>query len=221
MPALNEEQAIGGVIRALQAEGFARIIVADNGSSDRTREIARAAGATVVDQARRGYGAACLAGIAAVQGTGPDTIVAFIDADGSDDARDLQALIAPLCDDRADLVIGSRTLGAHERGALPRHAQFGNALATWLIRARTGYRYSDLGPMRALRLGTLRQLAMQDLDFGWTVEMQMKAARLRLRVLEVPVRYRRRIGQSKISGTLLGSARAGIKILLTIARHGR
>lgn len=221
MPALNEEQAIGGVLRSLKEEGFSRIIVADNGSSDRTRAIAEQAGATVVYQARRGYGAACLAGIAALQATGDDTIVAFIDADGSDDVRDLRSLIEPLRDGRADLVIGSRTLGARERGALPRHAQLGNALATWLIRLRTGYTYSDLGPMRALHLPALQQLAMQDLDFGWTVEMQLKAALHRLRVVEVPVRYRRRIGRSKISGTLVGSARAGVKILQTIAHHGR
>jgi glycosyltransferase involved in cell wall biosynthesis len=219
MPALNEERAIAGVIRAISAQGFGRIIVADNGSTDRTPELAQAEGALVVREERRGYGAACLAGIAALE-AGNDDIVAFIDADGSDDPADLHAVVTPLLQDRADFVIGSRTLGRREQGALAPHARFGNALATTLIRMRTGACYTDLGPLRALRFGTLADLAMRDADYGWTVEMQLKAATKRLRIREVPVRYRKRIGQSKISGTLLGSVRAGVKILTTIIRHG-
>ena len=219
IPALDEETAIESVIHSLQQLGFTDLLVIDNGSGDRTAELAASAGARVVREARRGYGAACLAGIAALDAAEND-VVAFMDADGSDDARDLIAVIEPLLTGTADLVIGSRTRGERQPGALPAHARFGNLLATQLIRIKTGYRFSDLGPMRALRLRTLRQLQMRDMDFGWTVEMQLKAARAGLRIVEVPASYRRRIGRSKITGTVSGSVRAGIKILSTIARHG-
>lgn len=221
IPALNEEQSIAGVIGALRAAGFERIIVVDNGSGDRTAQFAEAAGARVVREGARGYGAACQAGIAALADAADSDVVAFMDADGSDDARDLHHVIAPLLAGTADLVIGSRTRGVRERGALPAHARAGNRLASWLIELRTGHRFGDPGPMRALRYGTLERLGMKDRDFGWTIEMQLKAARARLRIVEVPVSYRRRIGQSKISGTVSGSVRAGAKILLTIARNGR
>ncbi|MGQ0563267.1 MAG: glycosyltransferase family 2 protein [Gemmatimonadota bacterium] len=220
IPALDEEAAIGGVIRSLRAAGFERLVVVDNGSRDGTSTIALASGARVVREPRRGYGAACLAGMAALEPAGGGDIVAFVDGDGSDDVAGLHAIIAPLLADEADLVLGSRTNGVRERGALPAHARFGNRLAGWLIRLRTGYRFSDLGPMRALHYATLVALDMRDRDYGWTVEMQLKAARARLRVAEVPVRYRRRIGRSKISGTVRGSVQAGVKILKTIARHG-
>ncbi|MGQ0813670.1 MAG: glycosyltransferase family 2 protein [Gemmatimonadota bacterium] len=221
VPALDEEAAIVSVIRSLKAAGFEHIVVVDNGSRDRTAQLAVREGACVVSEPARGYGAACLAGMAALGSCAGTDIVAFIDADGSDDARDLHLLLAPLQMNQADLVLGSRTSGVRERGALPAHARVGNSLASWLIKLRTGYRFTDLGPMRALRYTTLMNLGMKDRNFGWTVEMQLKATRKRLRVVEVPVSYRRRVGQSKISGTVSGSVRAGLKILATIARHGR
>jgi glycosyltransferase involved in cell wall biosynthesis len=221
IPALDEEAAIAAVLRSLRQAGFAELVVVDNGSRDRTALLAEIEGARVVHEARRGYGAACLAGMAALDGAGGDDVVAFVDADGSDDARDLGAVIRPLLSGTADLVIGSRTRGVRESGALPPHARLGNRIATRLIRLRTGHSFTDLGPMRALRYATLLGLAMRDRDFGWTVEMQIKAVRSGLRIVEVPVRYRRRIGQSKITGTVLGSMRAGLKILFTIAKYGR
>lgn len=219
IPALDEEAAIAGVLRGLRAAGFDRIVVVDNGSRDRTACIARAEGAQVVVEPMRGYGAACLAGIAALAPAAGQDIVAFIDADGSDDAEDLRRLVQLVARDEADLALGCRVTGEREPGALPAHARFGNALAGWLIRLRTGYRYRDLGPLRALRYSTLMGLGMKDRNYGWTVEMQLKAARAGLCVRELPVRYHKRVGRSKISGTIAGSARAGAKILLTIARH--
>ncbi len=178
--------------------------------------MAREGGARVVHEPRRGYGSACLAGIAALDR--PD-IVVFLDGDASDDPSDLPALLAPLLRDDADLVIGSRTLGARERGALLPQAIVGNWIATRLIAAFWGVRFTDLGPFRAIRAEALRRLDMRDRDFGWTVEMQVKAARAGLRCTEVPVRYRQRVGRSKITGTLAGTLRASHKILFTIARE--
>jgi glycosyltransferase involved in cell wall biosynthesis len=221
IPALDEEAAIPSVLQSLQAAGFTELIVVDNGSHDRTALFAVQEGARVVGEPRKGYGAACLTGIAALHDVREDDIVAFIDADGSDDPHDLHAVIRPLLASNADFVIGSRTRGACERGALPIHARLGNVLASWLIRLRTGYRFTDLGPMRALRHATLIRLDVRDRDFGWTVEMQLKAARAALRIVEVPVSYRKRVGRSKITGTIKGSIRAGAKILVTIARYGR
>jgi glycosyltransferase involved in cell wall biosynthesis len=219
LPALDEEQALPQVLRALPA--WARAIVVDNGSQDGTAHVAREAGARVVHEPRRGYGAACLAGIAALPPAVAKEIVVFLDADGSDDPRVLAELIEPLRSGRADLVIGSRELGKREAGALPGHARAGNALAVFLIRLLTGVRYTDLGPFRAIRRDVLESLGMRDRDYGWTVEMQMRAARRGVRIEEVAVPYRRRIGRSKISGTVWGSLRAGMKILYTVARHAR
>jgi glycosyltransferase involved in cell wall biosynthesis len=170
----------------------------------------------VVREERRGYGSACLRALAALRADPPDAVL-FLDADGSDDPSEAPALIAPLAEGRADLVIGSRILGRREPGALTPQARFGNWLATRLIRFFYGARWTDLGPFRAVRWDALERLGMRDPDFGWTVEMQVKAAREGLRGVEVPVRYRRRIGRSKISGTLSGAVRAGVKILGTIA----
>lgn len=217
IPALNEEQAIDKVLRDIP-ETVQQVIVVDNGSSDRTAEVARGLGALVVDEPRRGYGQACLTGIA--QLNNPD-IVVFLDGDYSDYPEELTALVAPLIVEEADMVIGSRTLGQRQRGALLPQARFGNWLSTLLIRLLFGVSFTDLGPFRALRYEALCRLAMQDRDFGWTVEMQVKAARLGLRSVEIPVRYRRRIGISKITGTLSGSLRAGHKILWTIFRFAR
>ena len=218
IPAFNEEAAIGKVLGDIPADLVSRVVVVDNGSTDGTAALARQAGAAVVSEPRRGYGQACLTGLRAL---GAVDIVVFLDGDYSDHPDEMPALVAPLARGEADLVIGSRTLGRAEKGALPPQARFGNLLATWLIRRLFGASYTDLGPFRAIRREALERLRMEDRDFGWTVEMQVKAARLGLRHAEVPVRYRRRIGASKISGTVRGAVSAGCKILWTIFRHSR
>lgn len=217
IPAFNEERAIGQVLDEIPPS-VAQIIVVNNGSTDSTAAIARARGATVVDEPIRGYGRACLSGMAALDY--PD-IVVFLDGDYSDFPREMPSLYEPIAAGRADLVIGSRVLGQRERGALLPQARVGNWLATRLIRWLFGVSFTDLGPFRAIDYGSLQRLNMRDCDFGWTVEMQVKAARLGLRCAEVPVRYRKRIGTSKISGTISGSLRAGHKILWTIFRYLR
>jgi glycosyltransferase involved in cell wall biosynthesis len=215
IPALNEDRSLPLVLAALPQGVADEVIVADNGSTDATARVAAAAGARVVHEPRRGYGRACLAGIAAADR--PD-VVAFLDADFSDRPEELPLVLAPLLAGRADLVIGSRVLGRREPGALLAHARFGNFLATSLIRVLFGVAFTDLGPFRAIRADALRGLGMSDPDFGWTVEMQVKAARAGLRCAEVPVSYRRRVGASKISGTVAGSLAAARKILGTILR---
>ena len=193
-----------------------KIVVADNGSRDRTSEVARSAGAKVVRENEPGYGAACLAGIAALP---PVDIVVFLDGDYSDYPDDMGKLVDPILKDEADLVIGSRVLGGAERGSLTPVQVFGNWLATRLIGLIWGERFTDLGPFRAVRYAILEALAMADRNFGWTVEMQVKAAQAGLRCAEVPVRYRRRVGSSKISGTIQGTLKAGTKILSVIGWH--
>jgi glycosyltransferase involved in cell wall biosynthesis len=226
IPALDEAESLPAVIAALAAAVVApavggrvgRIVVVDNGSSDGTAAVARA---VVVDEPRRGYGAACLAGIAwlAAQRDPPQAVV-FLDGDGADDPGDLPALLEPLAGGAADLVIGSRTLGRADRGALTPQQRAGNAVAVALIGLLYRQRCSDLGPLRALTWSSLRALDMRDRGYGWTVEMQVKALRRGLRVVEVPVRYHRRsAGRSKVSGTWRGTLGAGWKILATIARH--
>ena len=217
IPALDEEEAISKVLHDIP-DGISQVVVVDNGSSDRTAEVARRLGAEVVAEPRRGYGQACLTGITLLDR--PD-IVVFLDGDYSDYPEEMSELVAPLLAGEADMVIGSRTLGQREKGALLPQARFGNWLSTLLIRLLFGVSFTDLGPFRALRFDALERLAMEDRDFGWTVEMQVKAARLSMRVVEVPVRYRRRIGTSKITGTLSGTLRAGHKILWTIFRYAR
>lgn len=219
IPAYNEEASIANVISAIPQELVRECIVCNNGSTDQTVAVAEAAGATVLTELRKGYGSACLKGIAYLkakpQAQQPD-IVVFLDGDFSDHPEEMPKLIQPILQDQVDLVIGSRALGNMERGAMQPQQIFGNWLATTLIRFFYNYHFTDLGPFRAIRFDQLVALNMQDPDFGWTVEMQVRAAKMGLKCTEVPVQYRRRIGVSKVSGTIRGSILAGHKILWTI-----
>ena len=216
IPVFNEQDAIEKVIGDIPSHLPAEIIVVDNGSTDQTAKLAAAMGARIVRENRRGYGSACLAGIAATNN--PD-IVVFLDGDYSDHPNEMPDLIAPILENRADLVIGSRVLGNSEPGALMIQARFGNRLATSLIKILFGVSYTDLGPFRAIRYRALMDLNMRDKTFGWTVEMQVKAAKQALKIQEVPVSYRKRIGVSKITGTIEGTLKAGWKILFTIFKY--
>jgi glycosyltransferase involved in cell wall biosynthesis len=212
IPALNEESAIAKVLSAVPG-WVDEVIVVDNGSTDRTVEIARRGGARVMLEARRGYGSACLTGLASLQDT---DIVVFLDGDFSDYPNEMDRLVDPIISDQADMVIGSRVLGNRERGALTPQARFGNWLSCLLMRLLWKTTYTDLGPFRAIAYPALKTLDMRDPNYGWTVEMQIKAARKGLRFIEVPVSYRKRIGKSKVSGTVKGVILAGTKILFTI-----
>ena len=216
IPALNEERSIALTINDLPAE-LDEIVVCDNGSTDNTVEIAQSAGAKVVTERERGYGAACLKAIDSVDSR--CDILLFIDADYSDYPKEAPQLLDPIVDNRADIVIGSRTTALESRKALTPVARFGNLLATSLMRRLWDVAYTDLGPFRAIRYESYRQLQMRDRNFGWTVEMQIRAAKRRLRPCEIPVSYRERIGTSKISGTISGSIKAGTKILYLITRE--
>lgn len=218
IPVFNERESLPLVVRAIPRAAVAEIVVVDNGSTDDTPLVARGLPVRLVREERRGYGRACLAGIAALAPAPPDVVV-FLDGDYSDHPEELPRLLDAIRSG-ADLVIGSRALGDREPGALLPQARWGNALACFLIRVLYGHRYTDLGPFRAIRWHALRKLGMRDETFGWTVEMQVKALRHGLRVAEVPVSYRRRVGVSKITGTVSGTVKAGAKILWTIARYG-
>ena len=222
IPARDEAEALPFVLAGLPRSGegwcVRRVVVVDNGSRDDTAVVARRHGAEVVTEHVAGYGRACLAGIAHVRDAPPD-LVAFVDGDHSDDPTDLPALLVPLVAGEADLVIGARVASRRERGAFTPAQAFGNMLAPFLLRLFWGVRATDLGPFRAVRWGELASLGMRDRDFGWTVEMQARAAACGVRTVEVPVSYRRRrLGRSKIAGTVWGSARAGAKILATLVR---
>ena len=216
IPALNEEKSVEKVIRAIPS-WVDDIVVADNGSTDKTAVVAKAAGARVVAEPCRGYGLACLSGILGLNN--PD-IVVFLDGDFSDYPEEMDRLVDPIADEEADLVIGSRNHDGIEPGSLTLPQRFGNWLACLLLGMFWGQRFTDLGPFRAIQFSTLISLGMHDPDYGWTVEMQIKAVRRGLRVLEVPVSYRKRIGKSKVSGTIRGVVGAGYKILGTIFLEG-
>ena len=217
IPALDEAASISLLLSEIPRDFFPTIIVVNNGSRDRTAEAALAAGAQVVEEPRRGYGQACLAGLA--QLPVKTTAVAFMDADLADDPADLPRLARVLEEGGWDLVIGSRVLGNPEPGSLTPLQRFGNWLTTRLIRSIWHVSFTDLGPLRIIKRKALERLDLRDRNFGWNVEMQAKAARLGLRVTEIPVRYRRRtFGRSKISGTSFASVHAGVKILWTILR---
>lgn len=225
IPARNEEESIGLVLGDLPQ--VACVIVVNNGSTDSTAQIARDAGCLVVDEPVPGYGKACLTGLVTMEQFAADSAakgkvieyVAFVDGDYSDHAHLLAALLNPIVRDEADFVLGSRMQGKREPGAMPPQATWGNRLACFLMKLVWRTNYTDLGPFRVIRIDALRELKMQDENFGWTVEMQVKASVAELRTLEIPVPYRRRVGISKISGTLSGTVRAGYKILYTIAKY--
>ena len=223
IPALNEEASVPLVLGDLaplrEAGTVRRVVVADNGSTDATARVAREGGATVVEASRRGYGSACLAGLGWLRENDPPEVVVFLDADYSDHPEELPRVIAPILAGDADLVIGSRVVGERQRGALLPQARAGNVVACVLIRLLYRHRFTDLGPFRAVRWDALEEIAMEDPDFGWTAEMQVKALRHGLAVAEVPVSYRKRVGVSKITGTLSGTLRAGHKILWTVLRY--
>lgn len=217
IPAYNEEKSIGLVVQDIPKDLVREIVVCNNNSTDRTKEIALEKGASVVDASQKGYGSACLKGLEylASKDSLPD-IVVFVDGDYSDHPEEMASLVVPIVKDKQDLVIGSRALGDLEKGSMQVQQVFGNWLATTLIKIFYNYRFTDLGPFRAIRYSSLLDIDMQDPNFGWTVEMQVKAAKLKLRCIEVPVTYRKRIGVSKISGTVKGTLLAGHKILWTI-----
>ncbi len=216
IPALNEEQAIAAVVSAVPRESVDEIIVADNGSTDGTARQAAAAGARVVQAHPRGYGAACLAG--ARQARDADIIV-FLDGDCSDDPAQLQTVLRPVAEDRADLVIGSRIGGRLEKGAMPLHGQLGNRLVVLLLKVLYGVAITDIGSFRAITRRALLDLEMEQMTYGWPVEMVVKAARRGLRIQSVPIRYRRRIGKSKVTGTLKGTLLASYYMFMVPLKY--
>lgn len=216
IPAYNEEQSVAKVIGDIPGEIADEIIVIDNASTDNTKQRALAAGAKVIEEPKRGYGAACLRGIANIKET---DIVVILDADYSDYPGQIVRLLKPITDENYDFVLGSRIMGKREKGALAYQAKWGNTLSVFLIRLFFKHRFTDMGPFRAIRYESLKALKMQDKDFGWNAEMQIKAIKHKLRIKEVAVDYRRREGTSKISGTLKGTILAGYKILFTIFKY--
>jgi glycosyltransferase involved in cell wall biosynthesis len=220
IPAYNEEEAIALVLADIPKERVRNIYVVDNNSTDQTAERARMAGAVVLSETQQGYGSACLRGLAEIKSKDPrPDVVVFLDADYSDHPEELPLLLQPIKDGKAELVIGSRALGAREKGAMLPQQVFGNWLATTMMRWMYGSKFTDLGPFRVITWRALEQIQMADRDFGWTVEMQVKVLKNKILYTEVPVSYRKRKGVSKITGTIRGTIMAGYKIIFTILRH--
>lgn len=220
IPAYNEEDSIVNVLKDIPSEHVAEVIVVDNNSTDQTAERARNAGATVLSEKQQGYGNACLKGIDYARNMSEKAdIIVFLDGDYSDHPEELPKIVAPIVEENYDMVIGSRSLGDREKGSMMPQQIFGNWLATTLMRLIHRVHFTDLGPFRAIRFSALEKIGMKDRTYGWTVEMQVKAAKHKLKSCEVAVRYRKRIGVSKVSGTLKGTFMAGYKILLTIFKY--
>lgn len=218
IPAFNEAKSINKVIDEIPKDLVEEVIVVNNNSRDETSRVAKEAGATVLDEPRQGYGYACLKGIEYAKTKNPSIIV-FLDADYSDYPQEMYQVVAPIINENYDMVIGSRALGNRQSGSMTPQQIFGNWLATTLIRWFYGVTYTDLGPFRAIKFDKLIEIDMKDKTYGWTVEMQLKAAKLKMKTCEVPVNYRKRIGFSKVSGTVKGTIGAGYKIITTIFRY--
>ena len=215
IPAYNEEKSISSVINDIPMERISKVIVVNNCSTDRTTEIAEEAGATVLNESLMGYGAACLTGIDYLEGKGFELVV-FLDGDYSDYPEEIGLLIDPVISGEYDFVLGSRVMGKREKGALPFQSRFGSVIAGFFINLFWHVRFTDLGPFRAIKYDKLIELEMKDKWFGWTIEMQIKAAKKKYKIKEIPVSYRKRIGNSKVTGTIKGSVMAGVIILKTI-----
>ena len=220
IPAVNEENSIGKVIEEIPKDLVSEIVVCNNGSTDNTREVALAAGATVLDEEKKGYGYACLKGMdyASKLTVLPD-IICFLDGDYSDYPDEMRLVVAPIINEDYDMVIGSRALGEKEKGSMTFPQRFGNWLATRMMRIFHRVKYTDLGPFRAIKYSALMELGMVDKTYGWTIEMQIKAAKKKMKITEVAVNYKKRIGVSKVSGTVKGTIGAGYKIILTIFKY--
>ena len=218
IPAYNEEQSIGKVINDIPRANVTDIVVVNNNSTDNTVKVAKGAGATVLTETKQGYGAACLKGIEYCKTRDVDTIV-FLDGDYSDYPGEMTKLVELIENEGYDFVLGSRVMGSRERGALPFQSQVGSIIAGFLINFFWGMKFTDLGPFRAIRFNKLIEMNMQDEWFGWTVEMQIKAARTKIKTIEIPVSYRKRIGKSKVTGTIKGTVMASIIILSTIFKY--
>lgn len=220
IPAYNEEESIAKVVADIPKDLVNETIVVNNNSTDNTHQVAKEAGATVLDEPQQGYGAACLKGIAYAKALSPNPdIIVFIDGDYSDYPQQMPEVVAPILEQDIDMVIGSRALGKRQKGAMMPQQIFGNWLATFLIRLFYRVKFTDLGPFRAIKFDKLLAIGMKDQNYGWTVEMQLKAAKHKLKVTEVPVDYKRRIGVSKVSGTVKGTFMAGYKIIWTIFKY--
>lgn len=222
IPAFNEQESVGSVVKDIPKGLVSEIILVNNASTDLTEQKAAEAGATVLRESRRGYGSACLKGLDYIAQKPPEElpdIVVFLDADYSDYPEQMPSLINPILDNKVDFVVGSRARGKREKGSMTIPQVFGNWLATTIMKWLYCVKYTDLGPFRAIRYSCLLQLGMIDTNYGWTVEMQIKASKHKLRYLEVPVDYRKRIGFSKISGTFKGAIMAGYKILKLIFKY--